>query len=499
MAQATRLFLIVLLVAPATHAAVFTVDRFDDSTPIASACTAAPNDCSLRGAVQAANTNPGGDTIVVPPGVYALTRAGSGDDGNSTGDLDLDISDQWLSIVGDAADPPVIQQTTDDRVLHILHPGAGPAVLRDLVLSGGTSDFGGALHSAGGTLTIERVVFRSNSAGSGGCLHRSGSNALTITDSVFEQCTANGVSGIGGALSLSIPQSPFHAVITGSRFVENAAKSGGGAIRVGGDNFLYIADTVFIGNKASDPGGSSSGGSITVFGPVDLLAERVAIVDSAAGSATNTFASGGALAISDGHVSLVNVTISRASVEGANPRAAAILVTDGELDLEHVTITDSRTSGEHAIFVDGNSTPATVSFDASIIDGGCASAGSVTLTSGHYNVEVPWDGTTTSTCGLSAGDVVTQDDLRLRPSAVYGGPFGVWTQALLPGPPFSPAAFLVPSSQCAGQTDARGVLRGGLFCTAGAHEDVPYPPGTDPVWLFADGFDSGDTGAWDTP
>src|SRR5688572_27110947 len=42
------------------------VDRTDDAAA-ASACTAAPNDCSLRGAVSFANVNPG-TTINVPAG-----------------------------------------------------------------------------------------------------------------------------------------------------------------------------------------------------------------------------------------------------------------------------------------------------------------------------------------------------------------------------------------------------------------------------------------------
>src|SRR5262249_3398662 len=54
-----------------------TVDRTDD-TAAASACTAAANDCSLRGAVSFANANPG-TTIVVPAGTYQLTISGAGE------------------------------------------------------------------------------------------------------------------------------------------------------------------------------------------------------------------------------------------------------------------------------------------------------------------------------------------------------------------------------------------------------------------------------------
>src|SRR5215204_4254499 len=50
------------------------VDRTDDVAS-ASACTAAANDCSLRGAVAFANLNPG-TTINVPAGTYQLNIPG---------------------------------------------------------------------------------------------------------------------------------------------------------------------------------------------------------------------------------------------------------------------------------------------------------------------------------------------------------------------------------------------------------------------------------------
>src|SRR5215207_6837343 len=45
-------------------ATTLTVDRTDD-TASATACTAAPNDCSLRGAIIAANTDVGADPVII--------------------------------------------------------------------------------------------------------------------------------------------------------------------------------------------------------------------------------------------------------------------------------------------------------------------------------------------------------------------------------------------------------------------------------------------------
>ena len=46
-------------------------------------------DCSLREAIGAANALAGADTITVPAGTYTLSIAGTGEDANATGDLDI--------------------------------------------------------------------------------------------------------------------------------------------------------------------------------------------------------------------------------------------------------------------------------------------------------------------------------------------------------------------------------------------------------------------------
>src|SRR5262249_50286450 len=99
--------------------AAITVDRTDDLAA-ASACTAAANDCSLRGAVAFANLNPG-TTINVPAGTYNLTISGAGE-GFSGNDLigDLDITGNNTSIAGAGAATTIIHQTTSgDRVIEV--------------------------------------------------------------------------------------------------------------------------------------------------------------------------------------------------------------------------------------------------------------------------------------------------------------------------------------------------------------------------------------------
>src|SRR5690242_7952991 len=82
-----------ILGATGLHAATITVNTTTDELNN-------DGDCSLREAIQAANTNAAVDRctagtltpideIIVPPGTYTLTLAGANENNNATGDLDI--------------------------------------------------------------------------------------------------------------------------------------------------------------------------------------------------------------------------------------------------------------------------------------------------------------------------------------------------------------------------------------------------------------------------
>src|ERR1043166_1420799 len=97
--------------SPAAMLVSITVDRTDD-TAAASACTAAANDCSLRGAVSFATANPG-TTINVPAGTYSLSIPGGATEGFNGDDSigDLDVTGNNTAIIGAGAPTTIIQQT----------------------------------------------------------------------------------------------------------------------------------------------------------------------------------------------------------------------------------------------------------------------------------------------------------------------------------------------------------------------------------------------------
>lgn len=266
--------------------AAIDVDRTDDAAA-ASACTAAVNDCSLRGAVAFANVNPG-TTINVPAGTYQLNIAGTGEGftgNNSIGDLD--IRGNNTIIAGAGAATTIIQQTTaNDRVIEV-----NPDLLAnfnfsisDVTITGGketTAVGGGGIISGSinNTMTVTNCVIAGNSAtgvgtlGGGGISHEGGS--LTITGTTFSN---NSSSGSGGGLGYSAGDPLIRTPSTGTLTVSGSTFSGNTANGLGGggaDLFNFnlglgtynINSSTFSNNTA--PGGR--GGAIIVeSGPLTL-------------------------------------------------------------------------------------------------------------------------------------------------------------------------------------------------------------------------------------
>ncbi len=135
--------------------------------------------CSLREAIEAANTNttfggcpagahpPAVDVIYLPFGTYALDIAGKNEDGNQSGDLD--ISEDL--IIRGAEIGTVIDAGGRDRIVDVL--SGASVTLENLTLTGGRSPDGkdGASNGGGirnaGNLTLTRIRLINNQAGKG--------------------------------------------------------------------------------------------------------------------------------------------------------------------------------------------------------------------------------------------------------------------------------------------------------------------------------------------
>lgn len=291
-----------------------TVDRTDDVVA-ASACTAAANDCSLRGAVAFANLNPG-TTIVVPAGTYQLNIAGGAGEGfsgnNSIGDLDVTGNNTIMT--GAGAGTTIIQQTQpNDRVLEV-----NPFLLANfnfdisgVTITGGkeTTAVGGGGIIAGAinnTTSVTNCVISGNSAtgvgtfGGGGILYTGGS--LTVTGTSFSNnSTSTSGGGLGYTAGDPLNRRPSNGTlsVSGSTFSGNTANSvaaGGGGADLFDFNGSIGAYNINSSTFSTNSAPQGNGGAIVVeTGPLTLTTSSL--------SGNTAGVSGGAIS-SNGHVSV---------------------------------------------------------------------------------------------------------------------------------------------------------------------------------------------------
>lgn len=221
----TGLLSCLLLHAPAAWATTFTVDRTDDPDPTtATICDDATlNDCSLRGAVQNANSHAGLDVVVLPASAtpYTLTlpfQLGSPDDGN---DGDLDITDD-VTIEGKGASSTVIDgngSVSHDRVFQIGPSSSPTVIIRDLTIQNGHATnassltparSGGGIHITDGEVLLDSLRIHANASGNG------------LTNTILPN-SPGGSGACGGGLSVGTGT----VTLLNSTIENNAAGKGG--------------------------------------------------------------------------------------------------------------------------------------------------------------------------------------------------------------------------------------------------------------------------------
>ncbi len=344
--------------------ATITVDRTDDNVA-ASACTAAANDCSLRGAIIFANANPG-TTITIPAGTYTLSITGS-DNAALQGDLDINanvtingagsattiITTNYTNTCGDCKVFGINQDGTHDNLVVsitgvtikngyntgdgtcttfvetgggvdlFMTGAAGSLTMSDVIITnnktaGCPSSYGGGINIDGlspnaGTISFTNVQVISNTAdATGGGINFFGeSPALTINaTSVISGNTTLGPSGLGGnGGGINIRTTSGGSVaIHGTTIANNTSKGTGGGIDIAGANKASVT--------IDNTGGASS-----------LMSNRSQNNGTSASQ-------GGGLSKDDGTTtaSLTNVTISgnhadNQGTAGASPQGGGLFTT----------------------------------------------------------------------------------------------------------------------------------------------------------------------------
>lgn len=252
---------LLLHVGPASAAATFTVNSTadaPDSSPGNGICATAAGTCTLRAAVMEANAlaaaNPGSpNTINVPAGNYLLTGA-RGEDGATTGDLDVNRGQ--LTIVGAGANT-VFDGNGVDRVFHLGPLGAARLTIMGATIQNGNAstgslqpggpDIGGGIRlEKDSKLVVDSVTFQNNRANArGGAIGMpptagtvvGGTGTMDLTNVTMR----NNSSGVeGGAFFNNLSTRVTNAVISDNVVNGTAGNERGGAIAQSGDLTLSV-------------------------------------------------------------------------------------------------------------------------------------------------------------------------------------------------------------------------------------------------------------------
>ncbi len=332
-------------------AANFTVTKITDTND--GVCDA---DCSLREAIGAANALPGADTVTVPAGTYTLSIAGTGEDANATGDLDITSP---LTINGAGAASTIIDGGSIDRVIEVRpgatvginavtiqngNPGAGfgaAGILNSgtLTLTNSTvtdntgENFGGGIYNIG-TLTLvdttvsDNILLGSNNSGGGGGIYSTGTLTLTRTT-----VSGNSTIGRGGGI---LGQDPTINIIN-STVSGNTALNGGGVFnRFGTVNFT---NTTIANNIATDNGGGvwNFGGTLTLSNSILAINTAATAADDCAGGISslgyNIASDASCVLAGTGDLNSTNSMIGPLASNGGPTMTHALLLGSPAIDL----------------------------------------------------------------------------------------------------------------------------------------------------------------------
>lgn len=233
--------------------------------------------CSLREAIESANNDSawdactpgdGWDSIVLPAGVYSLTRVGANEDANINGDLDIDDN---VNIIGSLVGNSVVDANIIDRAFHII---SGQVYLINLTIRNGltpddvSGGDGGGIKNVGGALTVShsKVIGNltgdhsgdSGYGGDGGGIYNAPYAILHVNNSLVSvNATGTGWNGgNGGGIYCAGYCTVSHSIIGNNTAGEGTGGYGGhgGGIYSDGDydGELTIEYSTIVNNEAGD-------------------------------------------------------------------------------------------------------------------------------------------------------------------------------------------------------------------------------------------------------
>ncbi len=233
---------------------------------------------SLRSAIQAANSRPNADTILLPKGTLTLTIGGANENASATGDLDIKSN---VSISGKGSTKTIIDAAAIDRVLQIL---SGKVLISGVTIEHGRANDGGGVLNSGGKVALTADLIANNLA--------EGGNGGNGTNGTGNGSGGGGFAG-GAAFGGGISNESGSLTISRSTIVANQAIGGTGG-NGGSGGFMQGIDGTGSGNGQAAIGGKGgsggTGGAGIGGGIFNGIGSQLSVVAS---TITRNIASGG--------------------------------------------------------------------------------------------------------------------------------------------------------------------------------------------------------------
>ncbi len=203
-------------------------------TVVAGACANGLPNCSLRGAIQAANSHPGEDGIEIelPAGLVFI-------------DLNSALPDitEGVSIMGAGPDKLAVRRNAGGNYRIFTVNAPGTVSFTGMTINNGSTGTGGGLAVNQGTVNVLNTVITGNAAVNGGGIANFG--ILKVTNSLI---AGNSALSLGGGI-----QNDGSFTLTNSTITGNTARLGGGAYFL--DGSVVLSNSTICRNDAENMGG----------------------------------------------------------------------------------------------------------------------------------------------------------------------------------------------------------------------------------------------------
>ncbi len=275
-----KILALFFLMSPSiVQAATFTVNTTNDTVDVTignGSCADAAGQCSLRAAIQEANSAAGNDQISLPTGTYLLTIIPTTNEHSAAkGDLDVNQSGAKLTLIGAGAGQSVVDANSVDRVFDIRSGSSaelqGITVKRGVVKESGIVLVGAGIRNAGtltlvnvslegngigqpglsggalanqGTLSIVGSTLNGNNADSGAAISQDGTSLLVVNSTISGNTATvkgGGLDYVSGAVNLN----------NVTLFGNSAGTGQGGGVNTGATTNVHLKNTVIAGNNAT--------------------------------------------------------------------------------------------------------------------------------------------------------------------------------------------------------------------------------------------------------